>query len=118
VRKYLLTGLLLCPMAYADALPSVPVQNLIEECVDVKASAPYTIKGKAYVEADLKMLQVTAHCGCTSKVAAYSLLNENGTTLFHARFDLTRSEKKKLNLGDALKLGDDVSLRIGSAGAP
>lgn len=118
VRKFLLAGLLLSPMACGDTLPTLPVQNLFPKCVAITAFAPYFVDGKAYVDADFKLLQSTGHCGCTSKVAAYSLLKSDGTTLFNARFDLTRSEKKRLYLEAAgAAKQSQMSLRVGCAGA-
>ncbi|WP_192805159.1 DUF2195 family protein [Noviherbaspirillum aerium] len=116
----MLAGLILYPMAYAHGLPVLPVQNLFQECVAVTASAPYTVNGRVYIDADMRIIQPAGHCGCTSTAAAYSLLNTDGMTLLQARFDLIRSEKKKLHLGKAAEFSkqSDVSLRIGCAGPP
>lgn len=96
--KAVLLGLLLPGAVMAAKPPHITLQNTLADCVSIEMATPLTTRQGLQVDVDLRMLQSTAACGCTSMRVAYRS-EADGKTLRHQRFTLRGDLHKRLTLG-------------------
>ena len=96
--KTALLSLLLPGAVMAAEPPRIALQNTLADCVSIETATPLTTRQRLQVDVDLRMLQSTAACGCTSMRVAYRS-EADGKTLRHQRFTLRGDLHKRLTLG-------------------
>ncbi|MDP5238931.1 DUF2195 family protein [Uliginosibacterium sp. 31-16] len=96
--KAALLGLLLPGAVLAAEPPRITVHNALADCVSIETATPLAARQALQVDVDLRMLQSTAACGCTSMRVAYRS-EADGKTLRHQRFTLRGDLHKRLTLG-------------------
>ncbi|NSL55985.1 DUF2195 family protein [Uliginosibacterium aquaticum] len=82
----------------AMAAPQLRLHNALAECVSIEMTPPQSKRQQLILEADFRIKQATAACGCTSmRVAWHSELA--GEALSQERFSLSGNMHKRLVLG-------------------